>query len=140
MNCFPKLAGGGLHPALGPFHMSIITSVPWFSVPADGETIFLWFRSIDGATILPVSYPTFSLQWPKLKFQIVVRERGDGAQTRVVGIPGWRTARYEGGMRSAQFDIYELLRNWVGISNNARYQSLLNERHLRRCVVEQSGM
>jgi len=63
--------------------------------------------------------------------------KGDGAQTLAVGIPSWRTARYESGMRYAQFDIYELLRNRVGISNNARYQGLLNERHLRRCVVEQ---
>jgi hypothetical protein len=68
MNCFPRFAGGGLHPALGPIHMSIIRSVTWFTVPADGETIFHWFRGIDGATVLPVSYPAFLLRWPKLKF------------------------------------------------------------------------
>jgi hypothetical protein len=59
--------------------MSIIRSVTRFTVPADEETILLWFRGIDGATILPVSYPTFLLRWPKLKFQIVVMEGGWGS-------------------------------------------------------------
>jgi hypothetical protein len=68
MDCFPKFAEGGLHPALGLIHMSIIRFVIWFTAPADGETIIRWFCGVDGETILPVSYLRFLLRWPKLKF------------------------------------------------------------------------
>jgi hypothetical protein len=45
---------------------------------------------------------------------------------RAAGLPGWQMAQHEDGMRYGRFDVYELLRNWVGISNDVRYQNLLD--------------
>jgi hypothetical protein len=46
---------------------------------------------------------------------------------RAAGVSGWQMAQDEDGMRYAQFNIYELLRNWVGILNNTNYRNFLDE-------------
>jgi hypothetical protein len=46
---------------------------------------------------------------------------------RAAGVSGWQMAQDKDGMRYAQFNVYELLRNWIGISNNANYRNLVDE-------------